>query len=229
MASTTLLSPTRALRQPRRLDLRAMFAVFLLLLATGGAIAAWSAMSDTQAVLVATRDRPAGATIGPTDLAVARVRLDDALYQAAVPANELDRLVGRPLAEPIHARQLLVRAQLASRPPLGPNQLALTIPASAQTAVGGRLRPGDSVQVLVTIDKGKPEARTTVVLPRVTVFEVGHDERAAVVNTAGGDASGRATQGPITWVTLILSPEQAVQLARARWAGELDLALLPPQ
>jgi Flp pilus assembly protein CpaB len=229
MASTALLSPTRALRQPRRLDLRAAFAVFLLLLATGGSIAAWSAMSDTQAVLVATRDLPAGATIGPTDLTVARVRLDDALYQAAVPANELSQLVGRPLAEPVHARQLLVRAQLSSRPPLGPNQLALAIPVNAHTAVGGRLRPGDRVQVLVTVDKGKPEARTTVVLPRVIVFDVGYDERAAVVHTAGSDASGRAAQGPIAWVTLILSPEQAVQLAQAKWAGELDLALLPPQ
>lgn len=229
MASTTLLSPTRALRQPRRLDLRAVFAVFLFLLATGGSIAAWSAMSDTQAVLVATRDLPAGATIGPTDLAVARVRLDDALYQAAVPARELDRLVGRPLAEPVHTRQLLVRAQLSTHPPLGPNQLALAIPVNAHTAVGGRLRPGDRVQVLVTIEPGKPAARTTVVLPRVTVFDVGYDERAAVVRTAGSDASGRATQGPIAWVTLILSPEQAVQLAQAKWAGELDLALLPPQ
>lgn len=228
MAVATL-TPTRALRQPRRLDMRAVFGVFLLLVATGGAIAAWSVMSDAQAVLVATRDLPAGATIGPADLSVARVRLDDSLYQAAVPANEQSQLVGRQVAGPVHARQLLVRAQLSARPPLGENQLALTVPVSAQTAVGGRLRAGDSVQVLVTLDKGKPEARTSVVLPRVTVYEVGYGERLAAVNTAGSDPAGRPTQGPISWVTLILSPEQSVQVAQAKWAGELDLALLPPQ
>lgn len=228
MAATTL-TPTRALHQPRRLDMRAVFGVFLLLVSTGGAIAAWSAMSDAQAVVVATRDLPAGATIGPSDLTVARVRLDDTLYQAAVPAGEQSQLVGRQLAQPVHANQLLVRAQLSGRPPLGQDQLALTVPVSAQTAVGGRLRAGDSVQVLVTVDKGRPEARTTVVLPRVTVYEVGYGERLAAVNTAGGETSGRPAQGPISWVTLIVTPEQSVQLAQAKWAGEVDLALLPPQ
>lgn len=231
MASTTILSPTRALRQPRRLDLRAVFGILLLLVATGGSIAFWTAASDTRAVLVATRGLPAGATLGAGDLAVARVRVDDAIYQAAVPAEELSQLVGRQLAEPVHAQQLLVRAEVSSRPTLGPNQLALTIPVSAQSAVGGRLRPGDAVQVLVTIDKGKPEARTTVVLPRVTVYDVGHEERLGAINTStSADAAGRpAGQGPISWATVVVTPEQAVELARARWAGELDVALLPPQ
>jgi pilus assembly protein CpaB len=229
MASTTILSPTRALRQPRRLDLRAVFGLLLLLVATGGSIAFWTAASDTRAVLVATRDLPAGATLGAGDLAVARVRVDDTIYQAAVPAEELSQLVGRQLAEPVHAQQLLVRAEVSSRPTLGPNQLALTIPVSAESAIGGRLRPGDAVQVLLTIDKGKPEARTTVVLPRVTVYDVGHEERLGAINTtASADAAGRpAAQGPISWVTVVVTPEQAVELARAKWAGELDLALLP--
>src|SRR5690606_17243284 len=112
---------TRALRQPRRLDLRAMLGLLLLLVATGGSIAFWTAASDTRAVLVATRDRPAGATITVADLAIARVRVDDAIYQAAVPASELANLVGQQLAEPVHAHQLLVRPQVSSRPPLGPD------------------------------------------------------------------------------------------------------------
>ena len=48
-----------------------------------------------------------------------RVRVDDAVYRAAVPAEDLPALVGRQLAEPVHARQLLARAQVSARPPLG--------------------------------------------------------------------------------------------------------------
>lgn len=223
----TAPSPTRALRQPRRLDWRAIFGVFLLLLATGGSVAFWSASSDTRAVLVAVRDLPAGATLSEADLTVARVRVDDAIYQAAVPAGELSRLVGRQLAEPVHAEQLLVRAQVSIRPSLGPGQMALTIAISPETAVGGRLQAGDAVEVLLTTSKGKPEARTTVVLPRATVYEVGHAPQLTVINA---DSAGRgAAQGAVSWLTLVVTPEQAVELAQAKGAGDLDVALLPPE
>src|SRR5687768_1275166 len=181
MAATTL-TPARAIRQPRRVDLRAVFGLFLLLLATGGSIAFWSASSDTRAVLVATRDLPAGATLSAGDLAVARVRVDDAIYEASLPAAAREELIGRQLAEPVHAQQLLVRAQLSSRPPLQPDQLALTIPIRPDTAVGGRVRPGDYVQVLATSGKGKPESETFVVVRRVRVHDVGRDERVTGVN-----------------------------------------------
>jgi pilus assembly protein CpaB len=228
MAATTL-TPARAIRQPRRVDLRAVFGLFLLLLATGGSIAFWSASSDTRAVLVATRDLPAGATLSASDLAVARVRVDDAIYEASWPAAAREELIGRQLAEPVHAQQLLVRAQLSTRPPLQPDQLALTIPIRPDTAVGGRVRPGDYVQVLATSGKGKPESETFVVLRRVRVHDVGRDERVTVVNTAGAaeTAPRPAAQGPVSTLTLVVTQDQALELARARWNGELDVALLP--
>ncbi len=225
--TTATLSPTRALRRPRRLDWRALFGLFLLLVATGGSITFWSASSDTRTLLVATRDLPAGAELRDGDLAVARVRVDDAIYQASVPAAELASLLGQQLAEPIHAQQLLARAQLSTRPRLGPNQVALTIAISPETAVGGRLRPGDAVQVLLTTNKGKPEARTTVVLPRATVYDVGHDQRVTVINTDMADRS--AAQGTVKWLTLVGTQEQALQLAQAKGQGDLDVALLPAE
>ena len=230
MAATTL-SPTRALRQPRRLDLRAVFGIFLTLVATGGSIAFWSASSDTRAVLVATRELPAGATLTQGDLAIARVRVDDDIYAAAVPAAEQAGVIGKQLAEPVHAQQILARAQISSRPALASDQMALTIAVSPETAVGGRVRPGDSVQVLVTTDKGKPEAKTAVVLPRVTVYDVGRDQRSLVVSTSGaGDSDTRSgVRGPLASLTLIVTQEQAIQLAQAKWSGELDVALLPAQ
>src|SRR5438034_898524 len=78
-------------------------------------------------------------------LAVARVRVDDGMYAAAVPADELGALVGRQLAEPIHPQQMVVRQQVSARPLIGPDQVALTIPVNPASAAGGRVRPGDSV------------------------------------------------------------------------------------
>jgi Flp pilus assembly protein CpaB len=175
---------------------------------------------------VATRDVPSGATLSLSDLAIARVRVDDGLYQAALPAPDLATLAGKQLAEPVHAHQVLVRAQVSARPPLASNQLALTIPIIPETAVGGLLRPGDVVEVLGTINKGKPEARTTVVLPRAVIYDVGYAEALSAVNTSGGDRS--LSQRTAHWLTLVVTPDQAVQLAQAKGAGDLDVALLPP-
>jgi Flp pilus assembly protein CpaB len=224
--NTLATSPSIVLRRPRRADWRALFGVFLTLVAVGGSIVFWTDSSDTRSVVIATRDVPSDATLSLADLAVARVRVDDALYQAAVPAPDLTTLAGRQLAEPIHAHQVLVRAQVSPRPPLGPNQLALTISISPETAVGGLLRPGDVVEVLGTINKGKPEAQTTVVLPRTIVYDVGYTQPLSAVNTSGTERS--VAQGPARWLTLVVSPDQAVQLAQAKGAGDLDIALLPP-
>lgn len=237
MAATALrgvtgLSPARALRQPRRLDARALVGVFLAVLSTVGALVFWSATSDTREVLVATRELPAGAVVGVADLAVARVRVDDTLYGAALPASERSQIVGRQLAASAFAQQVLVRAQFADRPPLAADQFAMTIPVAADSAVGGRLRPGDAVQVLVTLSKGKPESRTYVALPRVTVYDTGYDESAAVLGTGGmgssGAPAGGRSRGPAATLTLAVTQEQALELARARWNGDLDVVLAPP-
>src|SRR5438876_4122520 len=105
------LSPARALHPPRRVDWRALFGIFLLLFGTGGAMFVWTASSDTRPLLVATRDLPAGATLTGSDLAVARVRVDESMYQAAIPASAQETLVGKQLSEPMHAQQLLVQRQ----------------------------------------------------------------------------------------------------------------------
>ena len=226
MASLTATS-TRPLRRPRRLDSRAVFGLLLLLVATGGSIAFWTSSSDTRAVLVATRDLPAGATIGPNDLAVSRVHVDDSIYQASVPADASSQVVGHQVAGPVYAQQLLVRAQLSTRPGLSQSQVALTIAVSPDTAVGGRLHVGDAVEVLVTTGKGTPDERTTVVVPHVTVYDVGYQSLTGAVSLQGSSASASGDQ--ISWVTVVATPEQAVELARAKWAGEIDLALLPPK
>jgi pilus assembly protein CpaB len=226
MAVATL-TPARALRRPRRADPRALVGVFLTLAALAGSVAFWVSTSDARAVLVASRDLPAGATLRSSDLSVAYVRMEDGLYRAALPADMLDSLVGRQLGEPIHAQQVLARAQLTDPVGLGPDQVAITIPARPDSAAGGRLHKGDAVQVLVTLaDKARNEVHARAVLERAQVFDVGRDQSFASSGLTSEPAE--TSRGAITSVTLAVTADQARQLAEARRTGDLDILLLPP-
>jgi Flp pilus assembly protein CpaB len=227
MAVATL-TPARAFRRPRRADPRALIGVCVTLAALAGSVAFWVGSSDARPVLVATRELPVGTTLRAADLTVAYVRIDDALYRAALPADMLEALVGRQLGEPVHAQQLLARAQVANKAGLSADQVAITIPARPDSAVDGRLRPGDTVQVLVTVvDKTRNEAHTRQILERAQVFEVGRDQSFGSSGATTAESDGFA-RGSIASVTLAITGEQARQLAEARRTGELDVLLLPP-
>src|ERR1700716_1544887 len=226
MAVATLNS-ARALRRPKRADPRALIGVFLTVAALAASVAFWVGASDARPVVVATRDLPAGSTLRHSDLTLAYVRMDDALYAAALSSDMLSSLVGRQLGEPVHAQQVLARAQVADRVGLSPNQVAITIPAKPDNAVARRLRPGDTVQVVVTVtDKARNEAHTRVVLDRAQVYQVGREQSLGSTNvSADSEASPR---GAIASLTLIVTADQAHQLAEARRTGDLDVLLLPP-
>jgi Flp pilus assembly protein CpaB len=226
--ATAVLSPSKVLRRPRHLDRRAVLGVFLLLVAVGGSLAFWTASSSTTAVLVATHNLPAGATLSAGDVAIARVRVDDATYQAAVPASELGSVVDLRLDSPVFAHQLLVRAQLSSSLPLRRDQMEFTIPVTPDTAVGGSIRPGDVVEVMVTTGKDTTTSQSTVVVWRAPVYDVGYGGNSTTISTAGSTTtSDLPTQGTISWLTLIVNQTQALKLARAKWSGQLDVALRP--
>lgn len=226
MAVATL-SSARALRRPRRADPRAIVGIVLTLAALAGSVAFWVSATDARPVLIATRDLPAGATLNATDLGVTYMRVDEAVYRAALPADNLQTLVGRQLGEPVHAEQVLARAQLANQLGLGPEQVAITIPAHPDSAVDGRLRPGDSVQILLTVaDKAHNVAHTTEVLERALIYDVGRETSLTGSSSSGSDST-QTSRGAITSVTLAVTADQARQLAEARRTGEFDIVLLP--
>jgi Flp pilus assembly protein CpaB len=228
MAVATL-SPARALRRPRRADPRAIVGVFLTLAALAGSVAFWVSATDAKPVVVAAHDLPAGATLSAGDLGIAYIHADDAVFRAALPGDMLGSLVGRQLAEPIHADQVLARAQVADQFGLAADQVAITLPARPDTAVDGRLRPGDAVQVLVTVtDKARNEAQARAVVDRAQVFEVGRDMSLTNSGPVSSSDSAEVPRGSIASVTLAVTAEQARQLAEARRTGDLDIVLLPP-
>jgi Flp pilus assembly protein CpaB len=203
--------------------------VFLTLAALAGSVGFWVRSSDVRPVLVAARDLPPGATLQAADLTVAYVHMDDALIGAAVSADDVNSLAGRQLKEPVHAQQILVRAQLAARDGLAADQVAMTIPARNDSAVDGGLQPGDFVQILLTVsDKNRGEAHTVVALERAHVLGVGRDQSTSISSSSSLADENRFARGALSSVTLAVTPEQARHLAEARRSGDLDILLLPP-
>jgi Flp pilus assembly protein CpaB len=220
----------------RRLNSRLVAGLLLTLLAFSGFVAFASRLiPETRTLLVAARDLPAGVPLGADDVVVSRLAVDDTVYNAALPGDALESVAGRALSTPAYAGQVLVRAQLqpADRPLLGPDQVALTIPARPDNTVA-TLAAGDHVQVLAAFDKGKPTARTEVVLADAPVFRVGRGD-AALRPAAGpggptlvGAPGADPQTGPISSVTLVVpTGEPAAALTSAAASADLQIGLLP--
>src|ERR671929_315009 len=190
------LTPEAAARKTqRRVNTRLLAGLGLVAVAfIGFLVFVVSSAPATRGIVVATRDLPAGTRLSRGDLAVAQVQVGQAQAQAAVPASALDGLAGKELVAPAFAQHPLAQAQIntGGRPALGPGQVKMTIPIRADSAVGGALRRGDEVSVLVTYDKGKPTAQTRTVLDRVVVDDVGRSDTVGSGGARGGGGRGRA-------------------------------------
>jgi hypothetical protein len=86
---------------------------------------------------------------------------------------------------------------------------------------------GDEVQILVTINKARPEqAQTFTVLDRAMVYAVGLREVSSPAFAVADQGAGGG--GKLAWLALLADASQAQGLAKARWTGDLDVVLLPP-
>lgn len=227
MAAAVSLPAPRALAA-RRPNVRAVAGLALAL--AGMALVLWVYRSEqprTVAVLRAARDVPAGVVLQPGDLVAVSEPLSDSVARTLVPAGEQGALVGRALAQPLNAGDLVTRRQAVPalvRIPEG--QRVYTIPVDPETGAG-QVQAGDTVQVVVTTEPSQPgRARTETVVARATVYAVG---RAAVGSSLFAETDRQDAAGSrLTWLALLLDDAQFQALAKARRTGELDVALLPP-
>jgi Flp pilus assembly protein CpaB len=239
-ASAAKSSPVRRLR--RWVTPRVVGGV-VVMAGTFAGYLAWLLVSTptTSDALVLTRDVPAGVALSRADLTAVPLQLPDAQARAAVPAAALDRVVGRRLVGPAFRDQVLVLAELATGPEaeLEPGHEAVTVAVRPDTADGGALRRDDLVRVVMTTNKGRPEAQSRTVVGAARVVTIGRgDQRSQIApSTApvpGGDGAasialqtGPRLAQPISTVTLSVASEQVEALTAAKWAGEIDLVLLP--
>jgi hypothetical protein len=113
------LTPEAAARKTqRRVTMRLLGGLLLVAVAfLGFLVFVVSATPETRGVVVATRDLPVGTRLGPGDLEVAQVQVNQAQAEAAIPATALDDLAGRELLAPAFARHPLAQAQITTAGP----------------------------------------------------------------------------------------------------------------
>lgn len=218
------------------MGIRSVFVTLVGVAVAGGSVYAAKVYMDQSAaaasagadaglvdVVVAARDIPYGQVIQPQMLQVM------SWPAAALPPGamtEMAALVAEPGQPPRRAKRALSQGELilASKvsefgekvtivQSLGVNTRAMAIKVDAETAVGGFVTPGDTVDILLTQGKDA-QMRAVTILQNIRV--VGVDQQ----SDEGSDAPEVART-----VTVEVSPEQGQKLALAQKAGTLSLTL----
>ncbi len=187
---------------------------------------------DTIQVVVAVRELNVGVVIGPDDV-TARDMLPSMVPELGTFAR-VDDVVGRTPRERVLANELIRDDRLALKDAgiglnaiIEPGRRAMAVEVNSQSGVAGFIRPGNFVDVIVTIkpdDRGaKAKWMSHAFLQGVRVLAVGRN--------MGEDAEGKVPQArPVTvrekpTVTLELDLEQAEALALAASKGDIHIVL----
>lgn len=118
---------------------------------------------------------------------------------------------GEPILK-IHASNLKMEG-LSSL--LSPGERAITIPVGSEDTISGFLKPGDSIDLFVTLKDGALE-RTAPLLQKVRVLATGIDV---------DDGIEEKKQKNFSEITLAVSPLQATKLIHSQSVGDLSVLL----
>jgi Flp pilus assembly protein CpaB len=179
---------------------------------------------ETQTVLQATRDLPAGAVIGPDDVTVVKVRVPEAMASSAYSGTMADQVVGRRTALRIAAGQLLMPTEFeTAHVSVAAGRVQVTIPVDAYTASGGQIGPGDTVVIYASPKQQGNVASATMLVDQARVIAVGRVDGTAAA--AASSASGSASTRPL-WITLDLEAAQGAQVTAAARTQYVDVGLV---
>ena len=180
---------------------------------------------DQVKILVTTNDIPLGSRLNPEDIGT---RLIPELYldRRQIKSDDIERVLGVPLRTQMTADESILWTDLATssgdsrglavRIPASMRAIAIT--ASARSAFGGLLQPGDRVDVVITATKGGEKSR-----PVTETLE-----QNVLVLAIGGSLQGANGQDDKSTVTLLASPTQSQNLVFAQNQGQLSLILRNP-
>ena len=197
----------RRIERPRWINVRTVLGLVLF----SGSVVAGQQMMTTPApstsVWVAAHEIPPGSILSPGDLKTIEADLPpEALEHYALASTPVG---GAFVARGIPAGQLVPLESLSDQAPSASRQM--TVPVAAEHAVGGDLKPGDLIDILVTLDAGRSSARTSVLVSEAEVL--------GVVEVAGSFGSGGSPIG----VTIAVAADDAPRLALALRTGEIDI------
>lgn len=160
--------------------------------------------------VVAARSLAPGAVLSADDLALAPVLLPTQVDEAA--HGSIEALVGAVVLGPVGEGEIVQRAAVrtGSTDEQGGPRPELTVAMEPARALGGRLRPGERVDLLATYGSGA-DARTSV---------AAHD--ATVLDVQGADDGALGPSGEHA-VTFEVAAEEVLAVAHAAEVGQLRL------
>jgi Flp pilus assembly protein CpaB len=188
---------------------RAVLGGFLVAASATGVFAAWNATTHapTASYVVVTSDVAPGERIERSDLALVAVDLPGAQRRLAF--TDLDVLVGATALSPLSDGQLVQSSEVA-KPVGAPERAQISLPIEPGSAVGGDLRPGDVVDVIVTYTSGGAPETSTISHGAMVVRVLSDDQRVG--------------SGGAVVVVLAVRPAELEPIAEASAAGHVTIA-----
>ncbi len=204
---TAALPPVRRLRLPT-IDVRVVTGVVLVAVSVLGGLRLAGSPPPTTPVWTTTVSLDEGHVIAAGDLAPADLQGSRRIVGGLMPAQGAPP-IGRTLRVPVGAGAAIPRDALGAPPPPGRE---ITIPVTAEHALGGAVRAGDRVDLLASLDKGTDSARTVTVT-----------RGAAVQGVVRSDGLFGQHEGGLTALTLRVDPDDALAVAFATRNAEIDV------
>ena len=180
-------------------------------------------IQETQPIAMATVDLNWGTVV------VKEMVKMEPFLKSSLPAGaytDMNSLLGRVVISSIRAKEPFLESRLAPQSlktggvaaVIGPKKRAVAVRVDKVIGVAGFVHPGNRVDILVTMAKGKAEEPVTkIVLENILVLAAGPE-----VQTAKGKEQQPAT---VDVITLEVTPEEAEKLALAATEGKVQLAL----
>lgn len=189
------------------------------------AIEAANAQVEFVKQVVPRQDMPGGAHLTTETVAVRTIPKQWA-YAGALTPDQLPRFENAALLTPARQGQPILWSQLLSQGPqvlsgrLEQGRRAMTVAVDEVSSVAGMIRPGDRIDLLVSI---RQNAHVTLLplLQRALVLATGAQIQAAVPPDAGAESRSYNN------MTLDVSPEDARRVFAARELGRLTAILRP--
>jgi Flp pilus assembly protein CpaB len=209
-ASTNGHVPRRAVTRRRALPGgRAVVGGFLVAASAVGVFAAWSASSSgpTASYVVATHAIAPGERIDRSDLAL--VAIDLPVAQRRLAFTDVDVLVGATALSALVDGQLLQSSEVA-KPVGAPARAQVSLRLEPGSAVGGELRPGDTVDVIATYTAGGEPKTSTIGRDAIVVKVIASDQRVG--------------SGGALVLVLAVRPSELEPIASAAAAGHITIA-----
>ena len=160
--------------------------------------------------------------------------------------SKTQELVGKVTAgslavgEPVLTSKVSLEQQTVGlAPTLPPGLVAVALSLPASSAVGGAVRAGDSVDIMISLDysdyneqgdESKPLHVTFYTIQDVPVLSAPAPIETAATQAIAGNSTGRSQPTATSnMLTVLVTPQDALLLKYAREQGAIDLALRSPQ